>query len=519
MEKQGMDRRKRRVRAGLLVSLLLLSAVFQPTTLRADEDESAGGKPEQAETRPGGAASENTPASEAAPLEIRIETTPANPMVNNPWAISLLVNHPLPSQVDVTPPRFPPSLILERVRTETRTVAQSGRWTRVEFLFTPQSAGTVTVGSFEVKIPDQKAASEETTVRFRAAAGTVVRYNPRFRWSAPVPSIPSGYRGELLLELSGWDPLLDAPSGFFGGKVPVNVILEEGLPVNTGAGVYLYTIGITPLEDNEISLDPVSFRASTYSLSVPGIKVSVLPAGKEDAAPESVDEPLSSARISGLEEIPPPPFPETGGKIFPLFRGEYNRLCAKAKALWESSRRVEALAEIRRNERDNLAGPFLVPLRREMEQSLGLGFTEDERWRPFRISLLSWAVLGLIILSTVPILFFFRSGFRIRRKNVTSRRRGGFKTIIILVISIGIAFIFLEEGLGSFLLGNFSSPGNSAVLERTPAYRVPDTKGAINLWFSEGQPVIVGDYRLNWCFAETSDGRSGWVRRESVFTY
>ena len=512
MEEQGMERRKRYLRPGLLACLpLLLALPF--AELRADEGELSG---------PAGTASVEDSANEAAiepalPLEIRIETAPANPVVNNPWAISLLVNHPIPSQVNVTPPRFPSSLVLERIRTETRAVAPGGRWTRVEFLFTPQRAGTLTVGAFEVSVPDRKAVTAETSVRFREAAAAVSRYNPRFRWAAPVPSIPAGSRGELQLELSNWDPLLDAPAGVFGGSIPENVILEEAPPVNTGAGAYLYAIGITPLESGEINIEPVSFQASSYSLSVPGIKVSAPPAPREDPAPakEPAADPI--AQGPAPDYAGPLAFPEIDEKVFPLLRGEYRRIIGRAKALWEGGGRARALAELRGHERDSLAGPFLVALRREAEHGMGLGLTEDEKWRPFRISLLSWAAFSLVVIAGASILLFFRG--KNYRKHVTSRRRSGFITIIILVFSVGLVFIVLEEGLGNFLLGRISSRGNQAVLERTPAYRVPDEKGAVNLWFSEGQPVIVGDYRLNWCYAETSDGRSGWVKRESVCSY
>jgi hypothetical protein len=90
---------------------------------------------------------------------------------------------------------------------------------------------------------------------------------------------------------------------------------------------------------------------------------------------------------------------------------------------------------------------------------------------------------------------------------------------VIIVLFIGLIFILLENGLGNFVPGRLSSAGKTAVLERTPAYRVPDLKGAVNARFSEGQPVIVSDYLGDWCYAESPDGRSGWVLREAVIIY
>jgi len=87
------------------------------------------------------------------------------------------------------------------------------------------------------------------------------------------------------------------------------------------------------------------------------------------------------------------------------------------------------------------------------------------------------------------------------------------------VIVICLIFIFLEEGLGNFFIRRLTLKGNTAVLEQTPAYRVPDIKGAVNARFEEGQPVIIGTDHLDWCYAESPDGRSGWVKREAVISY
>jgi hypothetical protein len=84
---------------------------------------------------------------------------------------------------------------------------------------------------------------------------------------------------------------------------------------------------------------------------------------------------------------------------------------------------------------------------------------------------------------------------------------------------VSLALIFLGERLGNIPVGSLGARERTAVLRETQAYRVPDLKGAVNSRFSEGQPVIVGDYGLDWCYAETTDGRSGWVPREAVITY
>jgi len=446
-----------------------------------------------------------------------------------------MVNHPVPSEVNVKTPRFPPSLVLERVRTETRFIRRASdpsspgaaagggeipgdRWTRVEFLFTPQKAGTVTVDPFEVSVKNRRAVTGAINVRFRDAPQTVKRYTPRFRWVSPAPSVRCGEKVELVVELSNWDPQKNAPQGFFQGRSPRNAILEEGLPEAAENGIFRYTISITPLEESNVTLEAFSFSSDIYNLSIPAITVTVLPAQAETAIqPETPPVPeISDSPPAG---IPADLFSGSGGKVFPLFRSKYLQVVSKVRLLWEQNLWAQALAEIRRNERDSLCGPFLAPLRQEMELALGIVYTENERWRPLTISLLTWAITGLLVIFTISAVLVLRPGRKFRKKNVTSRGRRGFKVVIIYVLVVGLALIFIEEGLGNFLLGRLNPPLNTAILEKTEAYRIPDENGTVNALFPAGQPVTISDSQSDWCYAESADGKSGWVRREAVIMY
>ena len=525
MEKQGMERRKRTGRAGLLIFLLILifgPALFRDGGLWAEE----------------GAAGE-----EDKPLIVRIEASPANPIVNGLWSIFVLVNHPSPSEVNVKPPRFPSSMLLERVRTETRSV-QGERWTRVEFLFTPQRTATVTLEPFVVTVQNRQAESSAISVRFREEVRTAKRYDPRFRWVNPASPFPVGEQGEIFLELTNWDPQKNAPRGFLQGRAPRNAILEEGSPAEGGEGFFRYAVSFIPLEGSEIILGAFSFQAEGYTLNVSGITIPVLPSPGSEAPSAETGPDGNFINETQPDEVPlndsvwipfPGAFatevsaPVNPEAVFPLFRREYNRIISRVRDLWEKNQRAEALAEIRRNERDSLSGPFLVPLRKDMEQALGFVFTGNEQWQPLGISLVSWVVLGFLLLSVVTILIVFHSRPEIRRdsvqrnfiqrKSVTKGRRSGFMTVIVLVLSIGLAVIFLEVGLGNILIDRLNSSRKTAVLGKTPAYRIPDAKGAINAFFDEGQPVTVSDFKLDWCYAETGDGRFGWVPREAVIPY
>jgi len=444
--------------------------------------------------------------------EVRIETFPSSPTVNNPWSVYVLVKHPSPLEVDVRPPHIPPSLVLDRVRADTRLLFDGEqRWTRVEFRFIPLREDAISLESFIVSTPAGVASTDRVSVNF--GVETIRQsFQPRFRWVPPVPAVSPGETAELVLELTNWNPNRRIPEGFFWGRAPLNAIVIEDLPFSVGEGVFHYPIRVIPLEESNIILQAFSLSYGDYTLSIPRIELRVLPIRpvmEETAIPPEPITDEASARII--------PFPETRERVFFLLQNEYDRIIARARALWNENRRAESLAEIRRNERDSFSGPYLVPLRLELERELGFGFTDNERWRPLRISLLAFVILALAIISPLGFLFVLRKRWLIQGKNIIFIRRNSFISVIILILAIGLSIIFLEGSLGDFPTSR--SSGTAAVLKSTYGYRIPDFRGAVNDWFNEGQPVTVGEYSGQWRLAETSDGRSGWVPREMVITY
>jgi len=470
-------------------------------------------------------------AVEVESIEVRTETSPASPTVNNPWSVFILVNYSRPEEVEVDSPDFPASLALERIRTDTRTMTAAGggpseRWTRVEFLFIPRRPETVSLGPFEVSAGGRFGATGVISATVQAES--TGRYEPRFRWLAAPSGVRVGEGSELTLELTNWDPSRRAPQGFFRGRAPVNAILEEAAPTAAAAGAYRYRITVIPLESGSVSLDAFTFTHDTYPLSVPALRVTVLPA-RERAVQAAASVPsgaLSSDISSDIyrdndennENMPAEgdgdlAFPSAREEVFFLFRGDYLNIIARVEALWREGLVADALAEIRKGERYSPAGPRLASLRRQMEASLGFLAADDEAWRPFGISLPVFALVFAVLVIGGGLLAALRPrlGGRSRGRNaVTSSRRPGF--IIVIVLSMGAA-------LGFALLGDGGGTGRLAVLRESTGYRIPDSKGAVNEFFSEGQSAVVGDISGEWCFVETLDGRSGWVRRESVINY
>ena len=354
-------------------------------------------------------------------------------------------------------------------------------------------------------------------------------YMPRFRWLESSP-VFMGERVEINIELSDWDPRIRVPEGIFQGKAPLNAILDESSPLALGGGTYRYTITFIPLGERNIVLSPFVFQHGTHALNIPGINIQVRPARSQTQGEVQGEIPDANDRTGDLAQMNQnqhPPFPQATETPIPVLRREYDKIIAQVISLWEDRLVAEALAELRRYERDSLVGPQLASLRREMEHVLGLGFTENEKWRPLGIPVISYVFFLMAILSLGA--FFFVLGPLQKIRQGTKNREGVFhkrKIYIIVVVSVlvtGFVLIFLEERLGNLPVGRFRSPGKTAVLRQTQGYRVPDYRGLVNDRFVEGQPVIVSDFRrehqFDWYYAEAPDGRSGWVPREAVIVY
>jgi hypothetical protein len=452
-------------------------------------------------------------------LEISVVSSPDNPAAGGSWAVTVLVEHPVPREVTVKPPRFPASLILERVRTEPRLLTRPGRsdeagppsdparWTAVEFLFTLREPGEIVLEPFEAVAGGRSGVTREISVRVREAPGGSRRGVPVFRWETPVPPLTVGEAGEIRLFLSGWEGGKEAPREFLKGKAPLNAILEELPPTGPlSDGEFIYPLRIIPLEET-IALESFSFREEGMSLSVPALTIRARPArtaaASSGAAPSAPPAPPSPEPEGSL------PFPQTGGKVFPFFRAEYERTLLEVKTLWEEGRRARALAEIRGKERESWAGPELAALRREMEQRLGLGLTEDETWRPRNAPV--FLIPGILLFISL-VVFLFRRWFSAGFSAVTSGKISGYKLRIILAAAAVFAILLLVELSGG-------GSGGRAVLEKTPVYRVPEKEGAVSAFFGEGQPVSAGVSRGEWVYVESADGRAGWAPAAAVIKY
>jgi hypothetical protein len=476
-------------------------------------------------------------AQEEEKLNVVIQVTPASPLSGSTWTVTFFVDYPESQEVSVRPPYYPQGFYLERVRTTVRLygpgatedgdIEESSRWTAVEYLFSVMAAGDFTLGSFQISAGAKQNNTAPIAVQVRATSQPQRQISPSLRWER-IPSVmTAGIAIELTLLLSNWDTAKPVPRNLFKGRIPENSILEELPFIGPGADRLIrYPVRIIPLEKGNFIFNTLVFQHEGERLEIPRMAVSVVESGSirpelhsgQTFFPELLPE--SSIDEENALDNQEPLFPQNGKTVLRLFQREYESIVAQAALLWENGQYASALALVRRNERDKLFGASLVPLRRDMEEELGLNFSMDEKRSLVKNPLF------LFILAVVFTIIAFQ---------VTSRKLKGYSHIIRIVLG-GACILFLLIVIAGYLRdigtiavpvaisqdyssGKRPEPGGSAILENTPVYRIPDSEGAVIFRFDEGQAITIRSSPGVWVHVESPDGRSGWVPAESVIPY
>jgi hypothetical protein len=373
-------------------------------------------------------------------------------------------------------------------------------------LFLPRIAGNLTLAPFEIIIPGGKALTGEISLRI---AGPAPVPRLRFRWNSPPAFLVIGQGTELSLGLEGQIPAL-SPLQEYRPEPPENTILEV-LPLKEAdrTGGTVLRLRVIPLGGTEFVLPPARFSLEGSVQEIPGLR---LPLRSAPAVPVVPPPPRETAPVQ-----PPPPFVELRKAVqdtSPLFQEEYRRVVDQTGVLWDGGLRAEALAEIRRNERESAVGPALRPLRREMEAALGIGQGPDESWRPYKLLLLFLpADLFLICLMAGGRLLRFRFP---GKKAVTlpiSRGYTGIMGFLLILLALGLLV------LGAGALGRRPGGEGPAVARETEVYRIPDAGSAAEAPLAEGRRVLIRAAAGSWVHVESPDGINGWVRREAIISY
>jgi hypothetical protein len=416
-------------------------------------------------------------------------------------------------------------------------------------------------------------------VRAPGEAGAVrsSRTSPRLSWKETPALLRSGEEAEFTLVHQGWDPRLPLPSPqSLMPRTPVGAILEASPPRedDEAAGILL-RLRLIPLEEGRLNIPGFSVSAGDYSLDIPALSVPVSGGSRDRSSPGPASASSGSSR-EGVSLSPEPParehlpFPETALNPLLPFRARCGSIRDTARALWDRGLRAEALAELRRNERDYAGGPALIPLRREAEKSLGLFGNGDETWRPRLL------LAGIFLISAGLALASLFLGF-LPRKRVTPglawcykgigklsrfkkpagpepaagksggtsgscefeepaqktgvleqpylKRNPWFFRIFTVVFALPAFFSLWRLGgsLPEFPLSGSEGPARPALTREAEAFRVPGPEGTVAFRFEEGRRVLVRSLRGEWAYAEIpgrEEGRkAGWVKIEALVFY
>ncbi|MDR2134571.1 MAG: hypothetical protein LBP27_05635 [Treponema sp.] len=470
---------------------------------------------------------------------VLVRTSPSSPLSGSVWTLTLLIEHPVPEEVDVLAPSFAGDLFPDRVFRGGRVLNAEGedaagdsgtRWTVAEYRFIPEIPGTRVIGSFTVTSPRGKTLTPPLSLNVRDAKSLPSPYRPEIFWDTP--PLGAGEEAVLQLRVRQGDSLSPAreiprPGDLPGAAllmppVPEGLILEAA-PLDEaarGEGILL-RLKVIPLNVSVLSLPARTVAWGDAVFEIPALRVPVAAASSPEpalkAAPSAAGSAAAESEAAAEREGTAS---QAAAAAFPSFRppriplpkslaASCEMLYAMADNLWDRGYRAEALAGLRRNERDHPAGPLFAALRREAERSLALTGAPDEKWRPGKlVSCLACLALAAAL--------FFRAVFGGRKRRLV------------------FAAFFLFAGL-IFMYGFFETAmpwkTRRAVARETAVRGAPDAAAAVTARFAEGLVVRIGpggaaaggakDRAWVWAedFREEAAGPEGWVSVESLVFY
>jgi len=414
MEESGMAGRRRRfISTGLLTVILFIATLLLPVAVPAEEDGNGG------EGR-----SESGSGSGSGGPQVILHHSHRDLVAGTTWTLIMIVSHNFPNQVSTTSPPFPEEVTLSQMRKGIRfvnpakgdwgttTIQSRGplpvpekdegdeeeedsenvyeQWTAIEYRFLLTDPGIVEFEPFIVTTPQGRTVTEPFVIYIREPHRVVVE-RPRYRvsWGGLPAEMTVGESVTLTLSVSSSRqiPSIPAPEQFIP-VVPHGFILEfialSQEEKNTELAAKMRLIPLTAVP---FSLDRLQLPFGGGIFEVPSVRIPVRRLAENTAGvQENIILPEPEPETEITRHIVPFPLlaqavsVHTG--LYNKHRAECDIIYDEAKSLWARGYMADAIAVLRKNERDHRARAFFAAIRREAELTLGLISTNNER-RPF----------------------------------------------------------------------------------------------------------------------------------------
>jgi hypothetical protein len=321
---------------------------------------------------------------------VLIQSSPDKPAAGSPWILTLLIDHYEPDEVEVLAPHFGDSLFLELVLKLPRTVNSDERWTAMEYRFVLNSPGTVEFESFAVITPHGQTMTNPFELTIQQPQASSAAQIHKFAWEKIPSGLKTGEEAVFILRYSGKNSLNQLPEAeLFLPPVPPGHIMESIRLADSEktAGIAL-KLRLIPLESSPFAVARRQFSHGGHIFEIPALRITVTPSANAPSAKATTAQNTTPATNTATEKNTPP-FPtltaaiRDHSKLYQKHRADCESIHSHAKNLWEKTYNADALAALRKNERDHPAGAFFAVIRREAERSLGLSGTKDEEKRSF----------------------------------------------------------------------------------------------------------------------------------------
>ena len=448
-------------------------------------------------------------------IRVYVETSPQTPTSGVPWLFTIIVDHGVPEEITVIAPPLPPLLSLDRI-IKTPRMTNSGIQTSVQYRFIANTSGRYTLDSFTIVTPFGITETDPYVLEIRGPVAEQRTLSPRLVWEGSPGQMTAGERAALSLRVTDWNSRLP-PQEFFMPEVPRGAILEI-LPLTDEerSRSIAIKLNLIPLE-GDFRLPARTLRNENIVFAIPALNIRVT---RTDSRVTEREPPVQNTaptqdngEISNNIHAPFPDFNLASpnnlffNKIIldKVWYAQCENIYSTVRDLWDSGFYVQALAELRQNERDHPAGALLRQIRREAEEKLMFFNTENEnRWQ-------RKLLLGLFFL-VIIVLFIC---FPFIRKSLR-KRAALLCAVVFAAVGLVYAYVFLDSR--SFFGGNKSRFG---VTNETSVRRTADFNGEKLFSFSEGRPVMIMLNSGTWVFVRANDqtGGSGWIPAEDVIFY